>query len=69
MCAHKIRAKVVKKRKPWIGSVRAEDAAENLLNRQFSVSAANKVWATDITYIKTVGGWLYLCVFFRPVFP
>lgn len=63
MCAHKIRAKVVKKRKPWIGSVRAEDAAENLLNRQFSVSAANKVWATDITYIKTVGGWLYLCVF------
>lgn len=63
MRVHGIRAKVVKKRKPWIGSVRKENAAENILNRNFSASAANKVWVTDITYIKATCGWLYLCVF------
>jgi transposase InsO family protein len=37
--------------------------AENLLNREFSVDKPNKVWASDITYIATAEGWLYLCVF------
>ncbi len=36
--------------------------AENLLQRQFSVSAANRVWVSDITYIATAEGWMYLCV-------
>jgi len=30
------------------------------LNRQFEVSAANAVWISDITYIWTSEGWLYL---------
>jgi len=34
--------------------------APNKLNRDFSVSAPNKVWVTDITYIWTREGWLYL---------
>jgi putative transposase len=34
--------------------------AANRLNRDFSVSAPNKVWVTDITYIWTREGWLYL---------
>lgn len=34
----------------------------NLLQRQFSVSRKNKVWVTDITYIRTWQGWLYLAV-------
>jgi putative transposase len=34
--------------------------AENLLNQQFAVSEPNKVWASDITYIPTDEGWLYL---------
>ena len=34
--------------------------APNLLNRQFHVNAPNRVWATDITYIRTFEGWLYL---------
>ncbi|WP_444933562.1 IS3 family transposase [Microbulbifer sp. JTAC008] len=34
--------------------------AENLLNREFSPSAKNQVWTTDITYIWTSQGWLYL---------
>jgi transposase InsO family protein len=34
--------------------------AANELNREFSVSAPNKVWVTDITYIWTREGWMYL---------
>jgi putative transposase len=34
--------------------------APNLLNREFTVSAPNKAWVTDITYIPTDEGWLYL---------
>ncbi|MEK5382587.1 IS3 family transposase [Niallia sp. FSL W8-0635] len=32
----------------------------NLLNRQFNVEKPNKVWVTDITYIWTLEGWVYL---------
>jgi putative transposase len=32
----------------------------NILNRQFSVEEPNKVWVTDITYIWTLEGWVYL---------
>jgi putative transposase len=34
----------------------------NLVKRQFNVEKPNKVWATDITYIRTWEGWLYLAV-------
>jgi len=34
--------------------------AGNLLNQQFRVSEPNKVWVSDITYIPTEEGWLYL---------
>lgn len=34
--------------------------AENLLKQQFKADAPNKVWVSDITYIPTVEGWLYL---------
>jgi putative transposase len=34
----------------------------NLLKRQFTVTRRNKVWVTDITYIRTWQGWLYLAV-------
>lgn len=36
--------------------------ASNLLDRQFTVSCPNTVWAGDITYIRTRQGWLYLAV-------
>ena len=32
----------------------------NLLNREFQVDEPNKVWVTDITYIWTLEGWVYL---------
>ncbi len=34
--------------------------AENLLNRRFNVATANQAWVSDITYIPTRQGWLYL---------
>jgi putative transposase len=34
--------------------------APNALNRDFTASAPNKVWVTDITYIWTREGWIYL---------
>ena len=36
--------------------------AENLLKQNFDVEAPNQVWVTDITYIRTHEGWLYLAV-------
>ena len=34
--------------------------AENLLARDFTPEAADRVWSSDITYIATDGGWLHL---------
>jgi putative transposase len=34
----------------------------NLLQRQFTVMRPNRAWVTDITYIRTWQGWLYLAV-------
>jgi len=34
--------------------------APNVLKREFTVSAPNKAWVSDITYIPTDEGWLYL---------
>jgi len=34
--------------------------AGNVLGQQFQVNAPNKVWLSDITYIPTDEGWLYL---------
>ncbi len=36
--------------------------AQNILDRSFSPEAPNQSWVTDITYIKTHEGWLYLAV-------
>jgi putative transposase len=34
----------------------------NVLNRQFNPSKMNQAWSSDITYIATDQGWLYLAV-------
>jgi putative transposase len=36
--------------------------ADNRLEQNFDVQAPNEVWVTDITYIRTHEGWLYLAV-------
>ena len=36
--------------------------APNLLDRNFTATAPNRIWLADITYIETDQGWLYLAV-------
>ena len=38
----------------------------NLLQRQFTATRPNTAWVTDITYIRTWQGWLYLAVVMCP---
>lgn len=41
-------------------SVHNLPVAENLLNQNFQAAAPNTVWVSDISYIPTNEGWLYL---------
>ncbi len=43
-------------------STHGKAVADNVLNRQFDVSKPNDVWVSDITYIPTQAGWVYLAV-------
>nr|WP_244917142.1 IS3 family transposase [Paenibacillus castaneae] len=49
-----------KKYKATTNSKHTMPVHDNVLDRQFKVLAPNKVWVTDITYIATSEGWLYL---------
>lgn len=61
MRTHKIRALRGYKRPRHIVG-RPSIIAPNTLNREFTVDAPDRVWVTDITYIRTWQGWLYLAV-------
>lgn len=47
-------------RRPGKGSGSIADIAPNHLQQQFAFDAPNRVWVTDITYIRTHEGWLFL---------
>jgi putative transposase len=36
--------------------------SENLLDQKFNPKQENQVWSTDITYLKTRQGWVYLAI-------
>lgn len=60
MRQERIRSQTGYHRRPGkrVGAV--ADIAPNHLQRQFDVEAPNRVWVTDITYIRTHEGWLFL---------
>ena len=62
MREHAIRAKTVKKWRATTDSGHKLPVAANTLDRQFVVTAPNRVWAGDISYLWTDEGWLYLAV-------
>jgi len=55
-----IRAKSKRKFRVTTDSKHSLPTAPNLLNRNFSTDRPNQLWLTDITYIPTREGWLYL---------
>lgn len=58
-----IASKVRRRFKATTNSKHSYPVAPNRLNRNFTASAPNQVWVSDITYIRTKLGWSYLTVF------
>ena len=52
--------KVVRKYKATTNSRHSLPVADNLMNREFTAKEPNEKWLSDITYIPTDEGWLYL---------
>ena len=55
-----IRCKQKRRFKATTNSEHRLPVADNLLGRQFKVCGPNTVWVTDITYVPTDEGWLYV---------
>lgn len=62
MRKHGIHPKQKRRFKVTTDSKHEFPVAANVLDRKFDVCEADKVWASDITYIPTQSGWLYLAV-------
>ena len=58
-----LRSKVARKFRVTTDSNHTLTAAPNLLDRNFDIAKPNTVWASDITYLPSKSGWLYLAVF------
>ena len=55
-----LRAKAKRKFKATTDSNHAHPIAANLLGQQFQAAQPNQIWLSDLTYIRTQEGWLYL---------
>jgi transposase InsO family protein len=52
-----------RRKKKWVNTTDSKHplpVADNLLNRDFSAAGPGQKWVSDITYLRTSGGWLYL---------
>ncbi len=58
-----IKARKYKKRRCTTQPDQGKRPAPDLVNQQFTARGPNLVWVSDMTYIRTSQGWLYLCVF------
>jgi len=63
MSALGIQAKGKRKFKATTDSTHQLPIYENVLNRDFYAASPNEKWVSDITYVWTMQGWLYLCVY------
>ena len=62
MKAHYIRSTIKARFKKTTDSDHKKEKSPNLLQQDFSSPAPNKRWVSDITYIWTLQGWLYLTI-------
>ena len=53
-------SKVVKKFRRTTRACRDDLASPNLVQQEFTVAGPNTVWVSDMTYVWTMEGWLYL---------
>jgi transposase InsO family protein len=60
MRAADLKAKQTRRYRSTTKRNKADRAAPNILKRDFRATAPNRKWVTDITYIATQEGWLYL---------
>ncbi len=63
MREHQVSPKPKKRFKVTTDSRHNLPVAPNLLEQNFTTEEADEVWVSDITYIPTTQGWIYLCVF------
>ena len=62
MQAAGIQARKRRKFKATTDSRHRYPIAPNVLDRKFSASRPGEIWVSDITYVRTYSGWLYLTV-------
>jgi putative transposase len=62
MKKHGIKSKTKRRFKVTTNSKHKLPVAENLVEMKFNPVKANNLWTSDITYIRTSEGWLYLAV-------
>jgi putative transposase len=60
MRQERIRAAAHRRRRPCADRVHDWPPAPNVVARDFGIGAPDRVWLSDITYIPTGEGWLYL---------
>lgn len=62
MKSEALRSQTGYRRRPGQRYGRPSVIAPNHVQQEFDVAEPNQVWVTDITYIRTYEGWLYLAV-------
>ncbi len=62
MRAHGIIAKRRRRFRRTTDSKHSQSIAPNVLDRRFDAACPNTAWVTDVTYVWTLEGWLYLAV-------
>lgn len=62
MRLHGIRAKTKRRFRHTTDSTKTRACAANLVQRRFVAQRANQLWCSDITYLWTREGWLYLAI-------
>lgn len=57
-----LKSKIRRRYKITTNSKHKFPVAKNLVERKFNPAESNRLWVSDITYIRTLEGWLYLAV-------